>query len=249
LHILTDLRREVWGVHFQTNRLVGSDSKGELCLWDSENDYKLIKRMTFHRGGVRREALLLVDDGYIISGSLDCTIALWNANTGEFIREFVGHQSAIYALQYDSLRKRIISGSEDSQIRIWDLNTGTCLKVLNGHTALVARLRFREFDGLLVSTSDDGTVKVWDTEQGKCLQTLTGFQNQAVVYGISLFEDKVIGGGSAEDPSLNVWDIKTGERRCILKGHDGIVFDLRSDESKIVSAAADGIVRVWYFGD
>ena len=63
-------------------------------------------------------ALVLLSDGSLASGSSDKSIRIWNVQSGETMKILNGHNGAIFclvALDNDSLA----SGSADKTIRIW----------------------------------------------------------------------------------------------------------------------------------
>lgn len=49
------------------------------------------------------------------------------------------------------------------------------------------------------------------------------------------------------DATVRLWDPSTGDQRLVLRGHDGVVWDLAfsPDGSKLASASPSGSVRVW----
>lgn len=69
------------------------------------------------------------DDGKrIISGSFDCTIRIWNAETGAAVSEpLEGHTDPVLSVAFSGDGKRIVSGSENRTIRIWDAETSKVL--------------------------------------------------------------------------------------------------------------------------
>jgi WD40 repeat protein len=114
--------------------------------------------------------------GQIISGAADCTIRVWNAETGEQVCCLKEHQGTVTCLkQRDDV---IISGSSDASLRIWStqnqafpsLYTPVCIRILYGHEAAIKTLDFR--DALLVSGSLDGSVRLWHLDSGNCLRIL-----------------------------------------------------------------------------
>jgi WD40 repeat protein len=65
------------------------------------------------------------DGQHIISGSSDCTIRIWDAETGAPVgKPLVGHTGGVGSVAYSPGGQHIISGSYDSTIRIWDAETG-----------------------------------------------------------------------------------------------------------------------------
>ena len=75
------------------------------------------------------------NDKYLISGSSDSTIIIWDLITGEKINQLFGHSEAV--LDCKMYKNMIVSSSKDSLIKIWSLTTGKLLKTLTGHTSAV----------------------------------------------------------------------------------------------------------------
>eukprot|EP01065_Artemidia_motanka_P038235 TRINITY_DN47091_c0_g1_i1.p1 TRINITY_DN47091_c0_g1~~TRINITY_DN47091_c0_g1_i1.p1 ORF type:complete len:931 (+),score=255.22 TRINITY_DN47091_c0_g1_i1:67-2859(+) len=104
------------------NLFVGSDDGVIRCL-DTETGEEL-RRCEGHTGGIRA---LLVQDGYLFSGSLDCTVRAWNIEFAECIWVMgknspsrVGHTDRVTALVGDQVAHRIWSADASSNIHIWD---------------------------------------------------------------------------------------------------------------------------------
>jgi WD40 repeat protein len=64
-------------------------------------------------------ALAVLGDRRLASGSGDTTIRLWDPATGACERVFEGHQSWVVALAVLG-DGRLASGSDDTTIRLWD---------------------------------------------------------------------------------------------------------------------------------
>lgn len=108
--------------------------------------------------------------GYILSGSLDNTIALWSVETGQCLIKFFGHVEGVWAMAADKLR--VVSGAQDRTVKIWDARTGRCERTFaggNGHRAAVSCIGLG--DDKVISGSEDGEVKIWgfgsDAYRGK----------------------------------------------------------------------------------
>ncbi len=74
-------------------------------------------------GGVA--AIAVTPDGrYVVSGSLDKTLKLWDLETGALIRTFEGHAHQVLAVSVTPDGAHVVSGSRDHTVKLWDLETG-----------------------------------------------------------------------------------------------------------------------------
>ena len=73
---------------------------------------------------------------YIVSGSSDRTIQMWDAETGFTVGgPLKGHTDWVRSVAYSPNGYHIISGSDDMTIRIWDAEIGSAVgEPLKGHT-------------------------------------------------------------------------------------------------------------------
>ncbi|WVN87896.1 uncharacterized protein L203_103093 [Cryptococcus depauperatus CBS 7841] len=102
----------------------------------------------------------------LITGSYDCTVRVWNLDTGEEKRVLRGHDRAIRALQFDQML--LFTGSMDGTVRMWNWRAGECLRVMDGHTDGVVALHYNGY--LLASGSADSTIQIWNFRTGnKCI--------------------------------------------------------------------------------
>jgi WD40 repeat protein len=85
------------------------------------------------------------DGSKIISGSVDNTIRVWDANTGVEMR-LGGHDYVINSVAFSPDGSKIISGSNNNTIRAWDASTGfEMLPPLRGHDNFDDWIRFAAF--------------------------------------------------------------------------------------------------------
>ena len=90
---------------------------------------------------------------YVVSGSLDMTIRVWDLESGKCHSVLKGHQSLTGTL---FIRDDIlVSANADKSLRLWNLNTGTCTHCLEGHQGAVTDIGVTS--KYIVSCSDDGT--------------------------------------------------------------------------------------------
>jgi WD40 repeat protein len=99
-----------------------------------------------------------------LSASGDCSLRLWDIETGKELRRFEGHGDAVSAVvPVDS--RRALSASRDRTLRLWDVEGGCELRRFEGHEGPVISLV--ALDGRhAVSGSGDNTLRLWDLETG-----------------------------------------------------------------------------------
>lgn len=106
------------------------------------------------------------DGEILLSGSDDCRIKLWNAESGKAMHTFdSGHTSSIYVSKFlpNTGNAQIITSAADRQIRLVDLER-SAIKPYTFHHGKVKALVALD-PCLFISGSDDGTVRHYDTRE------------------------------------------------------------------------------------
>jgi len=71
-------------------------------------------------------SVALTSDGkYVVSGSSDRTLRLWDATTGRELHTFSGHAEAIYSVAISPDNRLALSGSGDETLKLWDISEWT----------------------------------------------------------------------------------------------------------------------------
>jgi len=180
-------------------------------------DYAGIVKYTLrqHQGEVKCLAILAINNKeYIISGSCDCTLKVWNTETYECIQTLIGHRSEVWcvAVFNDEL---IASGAEDGKIKLWNTKKlyndqiDQSIKTLEGHEWLVRRVVFIS-EQLLVSGSFDNSIKIWNIETNECLLTLNGHTNR--INTLTILSNEPI-----HNSDTSIIRIATGSSDCKIK--------------------------------
>jgi len=58
------------------------------------------------------------DGRYVLSGSDDKTLKLWDVKTGECIRTFEGHEGSVRSISFSPDGRYVLSGSKDGTLKL-----------------------------------------------------------------------------------------------------------------------------------
>ena len=102
---------------------------------------------------------------YLVSGSLDLTIKVWNLENKKK-EEFTlaGHSDSVNSVVISQDGKYVISGSSDKTIKVWNLEEKKEEFTLQGHTSEITSVAITQDGKYLVSGSHDKTINVWNFE-------------------------------------------------------------------------------------
>ncbi|MFZ4701720.1 MAG: NACHT and WD repeat domain-containing protein, partial [Candidatus Methylumidiphilus sp.] len=194
-------------------------------------------------------AVFTPDGRRIVSVSLDKTIRLWDAATGEPVGpSFPKQNEALASVAISPDGKRIATGDSYKVIRIWNVITGELIgQPLSGHTEPVLSVAFSPDGSTLVSSSGDTTLSLWNTTTGeKVGQRLEGHGGDVLSVAFSPDGLRIVSG--SVDMTLRIWDVATGSViGKPLQGHEGYVTSVAfsPDGRFIVSGSEDGTLRRW----
>ncbi|KAF8880780.1 miller-Dieker lissencephaly protein [Infundibulicybe gibba] len=74
------------------------------------------------------------DPSFVLTGSRDMSIKLWDALRGTCLWTFVGHDGWVQALAFHPAGGHFLSVADDHTMRIWDLASGRCIRRIEAHS-------------------------------------------------------------------------------------------------------------------
>ncbi|MFN7096108.1 MAG: ankyrin repeat domain-containing protein, partial [Gammaproteobacteria bacterium] len=182
--------------------------------------------------------LAVVSDKYVVSGSNDGTIRLWDIETRLCIKASA-NQSEITALAVLP-DDRIISGHKDNTIKFWNTETDEYAT-------------FREFDEIKtfailpdrrLAIAVGTLIKIWCLETNKCEKTLEGHTTRVDVLSI-LQDGRLV---SSSQDIIKIWNIEVDKAEHTLKGKHGVYFStlLALPNGRLASGTDDGTISIWH---
>ncbi|KUI54924.1 Mitochondrial division protein 1 [Cytospora mali] len=177
------------------------------------------------------------------------------------IETLQAHMAEITALNFRG--DVLVSGSADKTIRHWDLEKGRCVQTLDvmwaaaqasvslgeGKWQQTSRAPVQDadfvgalqvFEAALACGTADGLVRLWDLRSGQVHRSLVGHTGPVTCLQ---FDDVHLVTGSL-DRSIRIWDLRTGSIYDAY-AYDHPVTSMMFDHRRIVSAAGEGVVKVY----
>ncbi len=189
-------------------------------------------------------------DGHLLaSPSVDKTVCLWNAKTGQRLRILRGHSNRVNAVAWYPDSTLIASGSFDHTIRIWDVQSGQLLRTLKGHSGWVNSVSWSPIGRLIASGSQDATMRLWDVQTGEPLQIVS--QELTTINHLVWSSDgQELAFACSGDSTLQLWNAQTGQLVPMktLRSHEASVYGLAwfsIEESALASSSIDNTIRIW----
>jgi WD40 repeat protein len=158
------------------------------------------------------------DGQFVLSGSGDGTVRLWNTATGKELRQIPQGNGSVEAVAWSHDGRSVVTGlagaREEDSARVWGVvlavagnnvsTSVTLLLHLQGHTAGADAVAFSPDDKLVATGSMDGTVRVWDTTWGK---EVAQYKHTLGVRGVAFFPDGRRLVGCDDDGKVRVWSL------------------------------------------
>jgi len=148
------------------------------------------------------------DGRYLLSGSWDESIRLWDARSGKPLRRFIGPAREVNDVVVAPDGSRVAAASEDGSVLRWDGKTGRIqlpVRLLD-HPAVHLALYP---DGRLLAASgrDDDAVHVWDAGTGELIRTLGGHRGNTI--GLAFSPDgRTL--ATTDETAVRLWRLADG---------------------------------------
>lgn len=205
-----------------SKRLATVSNNGYLTIWNWRED-KIEQNIRFHNSYLCN-AFFLPDGKRVITGGRgfgDCNLRLYDAETGDHIRSYLGHANSVFAVDLSSDGRYLCSASADHTVKLWAVESGDCLRTFEGHIDWVHASRFSRDGKFIVSGGYDGRVILWDVHTGQRICSFSGCRDH--VYTADISPDNALVAAGGIDRGVRIWSVKTGRTVTVLGGSDKLV--------------------------
>lgn len=197
-----------------------------------------------------RAGKFIARKNWIVVGSDDFHVRVYNYNTGEKITQFEAHPDYIRSIAVHQSLPYILTSSDDLTIKLWNWDNNWRLEqTYEGHQHYIMSVNFNPKDpNTFASACLDRTVKVWSLGSPTPNYTMVAHDEKGVNY-VDYYPqaDKPYLITASDDKTVKVWDYQTKSCVAVLEGHlANVSFAIFHPELPlIVSGSEDGTVRFW----
>ena len=183
------------------------------------------------------------DGKWIVSGSADNRLKLWDTTTGRDVKSFAAHTDKILSVAFSPDGRLIVSGSRDKTVRLWDIESGRELRVFADFRYHVNSVAFSPDGKLVLAGSNDNTAKLFEIASGRQLQ----IWKDIAISSVAFSPDGAYALTAGFDGIPKLLEVATGKLVMSFEGHKLRVYSavFTADGKRIITGSGDGTVRLW----
>lgn len=186
------------------------------------------------------------DSRFVATGGTDDRIVLWDARTGNPIREMMNKEWAL-AVKFTPDGRYIVSAGREERVRLWDVNTGKMVREMKGHRDQILSLDISPDGRYAITGSIDKMVKLWDIQMGVFLKDFKGHRDQVSSVAFSPDGKKVVSGSA--DKTIREWSVPDGNELRVIKTKAWVRAVAYSPDGQYIATGSDNKkIQIWKNG-
>jgi len=177
------------------------------------------------------------DGRFMVTGSVDGTTVLWDANSGAEIRKFTQHTGSVNSARFAPNSYLVLTGSSDETARLWDSENDAQLQVFRGHSGAVTSVAFSANGEFLLTGSADQKARMWRMNSGVEVGFFEGHTGAVSSVALSPSGEVVVT-ASIADGSVRWWSASTG-KELRRRDHSGRAVSLSRDGKGVLTGRGE----------
>ncbi|KAH7413630.1 WD40-repeat-containing domain protein [Phaeosphaeria sp. MPI-PUGE-AT-0046c] len=217
-----------------------------------------IAKLTGHNGIVHAVAYSSGSQSYILTGSSDRTIRLYNPQKAPpssvapttsnayppgLVNKYSAHGYEVLSIDVNAANDRFVSTGGDKTIFIWDVQTAQTIRRYTGHAGRVNRGVFGgDEDSIIATGSFDGTVKVWDVKSNSHKPIMTLDDAKDSVTDVAVHDAEIV--AASVDGRVRSYDMRTGMCQADVIGLPCTSLDVSKKGTEMLVSSLDSTIRL-----
>ncbi|WP_238783328.1 NB-ARC domain-containing protein [Streptomyces monomycini] len=243
LQTLASGSNTTWATAYSSTGAVGliGNGTGQVDLVDAANA-TLLRRLP---AGDGRVWSLSSGTDLVAAACGDGTVRSWSLTDESWSLTLNRDTDRTWAVAMPRTAPKLAASTNDGHIRCWDLPGGDLLWSQDVHAGRLRSLAFNADGQVLAACGGDGSVRVWWAADGEFISRFTCPTGWA--RAVTLDDEGARAAVGAGTGDIVVRDLAGDRFTAQLSGHSGriLMVGFTSTPDRLVSAAADGTVRLW----
>ncbi|KAI4635260.1 uncharacterized protein J4E87_000210 [Alternaria ethzedia] len=217
-----------------------------------------IAKLTGHGGIVHAVAYSSGPQTYILTGSSDRTIRLYNPSKAPptstaptsssqrppgLVNKYTAHGYEVLSIHVNSANDKFVSTGRDKTVFLWDVQTAQTIRRWTGHAGRVNRGVFGgESDSIIATGSFDGTVRIWDTKSNAYKPIMTLSDAKDSISDVAVHDADII--AASVDGRVRSYDIRMGTCQVDVVGPSCTSLAVSNKGTELLVGSLDSTVRL-----
>jgi len=219
---------------------------------------KPIAKLTGHNGIVHAVAYSSGSQSYILTGSSDRTIRLFNPQKAPtssvapsasnayppgLVNKYSAHGYEVLSIDVNTDNDKFVSTGGDKTVFVWDVQTAQTIRRFTGHAGRVNRGVFGgDGDSIIATGSFDGTVRIWDLKSNAYKPIMTLDDAKDSITDVAVHDAEIL--ATSVDGRVRSYDLRTGMCEADVIGFPCTSLAVSKKGTEMLVSSLDSTIRL-----